>query len=152
MRKFHPSYRSTEARRLFFEPLESRMLLASSDGLSPIPGENAILNSFTLENSVLAVEGTAADDLIVLRPNTNGRVLITVNGFQQSFSGVSRVVVNGQLGNDVVRVRDTFTKPVELHGGAGDDVLEAGPRADLLFGEGGDDILRGLAGNDVLVG
>jgi Ca2+-binding RTX toxin-like protein len=126
---------------LFFEPLESRRLLAAVEGLS------------TLQNGVLTVEGTSGDDLVVLRPSTQGRVLITVNGFQRNFSGVGRVVVNSGLGNDVVRVMgSTFSKPVELHGGLGDDVLEAGPRADLVFGEGGDDVLRGFAGNDVLVG
>ena len=153
MRKGHPSYRTSEARPLFFEPLESRMLLAAADGLSPLPAsENANLSSSTLEGNVLTVEGTSGDDLIVLRPNTRGRVLVMVNGFQESFSSVGRVVVQGRLGNDVVRVMGTFAKPVELHGGEGDDVLEAGPRADSVFGEEGDDVLRGATGNDVLVG
>jgi Ca2+-binding RTX toxin-like protein len=130
------------------------MLLATVVALSPRPTseENANLSASTVEDGVLTVEGTTGDDLIVLRPSTQGRVLITVNGFQRHFSGVDRVVVNSGLGNDVVRAMSNFSKPVEMHGGLGDDVLEGGPRADLVFGEGGDDMLRGGSGNDVLVG
>ena len=41
---------------------------------------------------------------------------------------------------------------VEVHAGAGDDIVRAGAGPDLLYGEDGDDSLYGGSGNDTLVG
>jgi Ca2+-binding RTX toxin-like protein len=77
---------------------------------------------------------------------------VVVNGLRQGPYEASQIVVEGQAGKDVLRAAGKFSKPLELHGGPGNDVLEGGLGPDNLLGGAGNDVLRGGAGNDVLEG
>lgn len=66
-----------------------------------------------------------------------------------------KLIVYGQGGDDLL-FADIYSRPLEFHGGAGNDILIGGTNGDTLFGGDGDDILFGgtLAsdGNDYLYG
>ena len=63
-----------------------------------------------------------------------------------------RIVVRGLGGNDKITVHTKITKPADLYGGFGNDVLTGGSGDDRLFGEANDDKLIGGKGNNLLVG
>ncbi|MSR54390.1 MAG: hypothetical protein EXS09_14025, partial [Gemmataceae bacterium] len=60
--------------------------------------------------------------------------------------------VRGLGGNDKITVNAKITKPVDLYGGFGNDVLTGGSGDDRLFGEANDDRLIGGKGNNLLGG
>lgn len=115
-------------------------------------------------HATLHVQGTSSNDSIVLRPaSRSGGVLVEVNGTTlPPFFAVNRVVVDGQSGNDVIRVqtqafgqaRARMNLPVLLIGGEGDDTLDsaASLRDNILDGGDGNDSLIAGSGWDVLVG
>jgi hypothetical protein len=72
-----------------------------------------------LSSGVLSVTGTSAAETITVRQTTSQ---ISIAGISQAFQTgqVSRIVVNGLAGNDVIDVRG-ITKPVTVNGGAGAD-------------------------------
>lgn len=68
---------------------------------------------------------------------------------------VDKVVINAGAGDDNVligRYRGSFTTPVTINGGEGDDHLSGGAGADTINGDAGDDWISGAAGNDTLNG
>ena len=132
-----------------------------------------LMSAAVLDNGVLSVTGTAADDVISVNPQGSGAVMVIVNGTSQSFaSGVTSIVVNAGDGDDSVTVgetgltgtlptvsvaggagNDTLTLTADdrttLDGGDGDDTLYAsgyfGTHATLLGGAGDDQITQGYA-------
>lgn len=97
--------------------------------------------------------GTQGNDRIDLvnsgsniRVFAGGRSLATRNT-----NSVDRFVVFGLGGNDWISAIG-LNKRVELHGGAGHDVLLGGNASDILRGDGGNDFLYGLDGHDLLQG
>ncbi|MCA9103843.1 MAG: hypothetical protein KDA83_00375 [Planctomycetales bacterium] len=112
-----------------------------------------------LKNGVLSVRGTERNDRIVvaekrglIRVSINGRsVNISNAGKAAKASAVKRVEVSGLGGNDRIDVR-TLRRSAVLRGGAGNDTLLGGGRADRLDGGSGNDTLRGYAGNDRILG
>jgi Ca2+-binding RTX toxin-like protein len=149
------------------EGLEVRRLMAAD----PVP--------LIDDMGVLQVVGTKKDDTIVLSvDNSAGPMLVvSLNGIDHSFSlsGLTGLVVNGRGGKDDIRFHNSaasLSLAVTLHGGKGDDSLDAsalsaavmmygdkgkddlvgGSGADMLDGGKGDDALEGLAGNDTLYG
>src|SRR5262249_54158966 len=71
-----------------------------------------------VQGDVLVIGGTNGDDEIVVVPAQGTTVLL--NGQQYSgFTGVSRVIVFAQDGDDVMHVTGGVGIPAELYGGAG---------------------------------
>ncbi|MDB5319266.1 MAG: hypothetical protein JWN40_897, partial [Phycisphaerales bacterium] len=103
-----------------------------------------------LQNRVLTITGTAANDVIRLRIQSG---LLSVAGLSQSYptSAFSRIAINGDAGNDTLDA-SAATVPVTLTGGDGNDLLLGGAYADLLQGDAGNDTLFGGQGNDTLHG
>lgn len=60
-------------------------------------------------------------------------------------TGISRVLVNGTPGDDLLIARP---EPSRLLGGDGNDILLDGPGSDLLVGDGGNNRLHGGLGDD----
>ncbi|WP_155589727.1 hypothetical protein [Streptomyces cavernae] len=56
--------------------------------------------------------------------------------------------LHGQAGNDIFTVIDDVTQRVVMYGDDGDDTLRGGSGNDDLLGGGGNDTMRGNAGND----
>lgn len=126
-------------KKAMFQPLESRQLLAAS-----------------LVNGVLTVDGTAGADHIGLDPRTTTSLRVEIGTRKQFFDlrQITRIVVNGLGGNDVIEVnqRNPIAIGVEIHGGAGNDYIKGSNATDRLFGEGGNDIIEGKGGNDFIDG
>lgn len=72
-------------------------------------------------------------------------------GADYTCTGIQRIVVSLGDGDDVADAR-TFSGPVALDGGPGNDQLYGGAGADALEGGDGDDVLDGSAGDDALGG
>lgn len=93
-----------------------------------------------------------------------GNIGIEYDGFYQTFSGITKIVADGGVGDDLFDaslLRNNVT--VEFTGGVGDDTLIAGLAGGILDGGEGDDLLDatkaisfakliGAAGNDTLKG
>jgi hypothetical protein len=113
----------------------------------------------TLQNGLLTVGGTNADDKITLRLQAgNVQVDFGDDGtpeFSFSAADVTAIDVNAGNGDDTVRVDEAngaFTIPMAIDGGNGNDNLTGGSGDDTLVGGNGDDILNGGAGTDTLEG
>lgn len=69
------------------------------------------------------------------------------------FSGVTKIIADGGLGNDVIDLSGVSSAiKAEIRGGDGDDKITGGAGADMLFGDAGDDIILGGKGNDEIYG
>jgi Ca2+-binding RTX toxin-like protein len=113
----------------------------------------------TLQNGLLTVDGTNADDKITLRLQAaTVQVDFGDDGtpdFSFSSADVNAIDVNAGNGDDTVRVDETngaFTIPTTIDGGNGNDNLAGGSGDDTLVGGNGDDILNGGVGTDTLQG
>jgi Ca2+-binding RTX toxin-like protein len=116
----------------------------SSEGSPPV----------TISFDEMVITGTAGNDHIVINPgNVPGQVVAKVNGtVVAEFSPTRRIVVFGGQGDDDIQVAGSIAIPVWLYGEGGDDRLKGGAGHDLLFGGDGDDLIVGGNGRDLLVG
>ena len=118
------------------EGLEARRLLAVS--LDPNGQLNAI--------------GTSANDSVTVSKTAAG-YLVVINGVSTPINGnVVRVLVDGQAGNDTLRVTDAVLIPATISGGDGGDSLYGGGGASTMKGGAGNDTMDGAAGPDVFEG
>ena len=106
---------------------------------------------------VLLVVGSDASETLIIERRRGNIVQIRVKrtgrllgAFHES--RFERIAVFGLGGHDALLVDSKIKKPVELHGGSGNDVLHGGSGHDALFGEDGNDSLFGRVGNDLLFG
>jgi uncharacterized delta-60 repeat protein len=123
-------------------------------------------------NEDIYVEGTNGDDTITVTrdPQTN-RLVVNLNGMTRTLStdDLSRVVIHGNKGNDVIdTTKAIFSAYVVggdgddtirtggafdiIHGGNGNDNISSGGGNDEVWGDAGDDLLNGGDGNDTLFG
>ena len=102
-------------------------------------------------HQTLTIEGDDLPDHVVIT-HDRGQVSIHLNDETQKFdrSLFKRIRVDSMGGNDHVVIRLAIRSTV--NGGAGDDLLETGGRADVLDGGAGNDTLLGFGGRDSLVG
>lgn len=100
----------------------------------------------------LEVRGTTGNDTIAISPN-GSNVKVVINGSTSNFpaSGISRIDVFGDNGNDTITV-STLTIPTILSGGEGADYLLGGAGSDAIYGRWGNDTLGGGAGKNFLYG
>jgi ELWxxDGT repeat protein len=140
---------------------------AGADTLEGGPGIDSIISDaddtlidykeYTIDNGVAHFYGTEHDDYISIQLGDHGEIVVTVDGaitnVSQSLTGV---LVDGLGGNDRIyvggAVGGSFTLPVTLNGGAGNDYITAADGNDFLDGGDGADTLEGNAGDDTLVG
>jgi Ca2+-binding RTX toxin-like protein len=138
------------------EALEVRVLLAAA----------------VVQNKVLTLTGTnSSDNLYVLQKNgqiyvaegsPSGLLKITSGSTKLtslSLANCNKIVVKALNGNDTVRGDSgnfsgyvSITKPMEIFGGDGNDVLWGSGGIDSIFGEDGIDELHGNSNNDFLYG
>jgi Ca2+-binding RTX toxin-like protein len=116
-----------------FESLETRTLMSAS-----------------LNNGVLTITETNGADTVVVGKNPQGKFFVTENGIPSLFlwNAVNKVVVNLLAGADNFSAQPVVDKPLEIHGGDGNDTEKGGSGNDMLFGDNGDDLLDGRGGND----
>jgi Ca2+-binding RTX toxin-like protein len=104
--------------------------------------------------SDMEILGTPQDDLIEFVPApTAGDVIAKLNGVTVSqFTPANRLAARGGAGDDDIRVAGSISISAWLYGEAGDDRLKGGAGHDVLIGADGDDLLIGGAGRDILIG
>lgn len=99
----------------------------------------------------IVIEGTAGDDLVVVS-QAGTEIHVDLNGVVTPFAAASvkgfRFI--GGDGND--QFSNTTDLPSWLRGGAGNDTLTGGSKADVIRGEDGDDALDGGVGRDLIYG
>jgi hypothetical protein len=96
---------------------------------------------------------TDGDETFTVLPGAlANQVIVQAFGRQAQFDGVTKILADGGLGNDTITITAGVSLPVELNGGAGDDLLTAGIRPATLRGGDGNDTLAGGAANDRLFG
>ncbi|HVL12119.1 MAG TPA: CAP domain-containing protein [Gemmata sp.] len=100
-----------------------------------------------LFNGVLTVLGTNASETIVV--SRSGTSIVAAG---QSFAAalVSRVLISGAGGNDVIR--DNSDLSAVIYGGEGNDTIYAGRGHDTIYGGKGADTIYGERGSDVIYG
>jgi Ca2+-binding RTX toxin-like protein len=135
-RKELPVRQNTLLRRAFFEPLESRRLLA-----------------IDLNSGVLSIVGTNKNDTILV-DSDGTNVTVHLGTVTQSFlaTDVTSITVNGQRGNDRIEIGNGVTVGATLLGGDGNDRLFGGNGNDILDGGRGNDTISGGGGNDTISG
>src|SRR5436190_20054932 len=102
--------------------------------------EPRTLLTAVVQDNVLLVTGTDADDVIAVNSRDNGATIrVSVNGQRSYFdaSTVNSVKVSGLRGRDHLEAGAEFAKPVQFAGGAGADTLIGGAANDTLDGQNG---------------
>jgi Ca2+-binding RTX toxin-like protein len=129
-----------------FEALEDRRLLA-------------VTATFSAASGVLNVYGDSGDNVVEVSRNAAGAIL--VNGGAVAIVGGAPTVANTSLmnlfglsGNDTLSLNESngALPRANLYGGGGNDVMTGGSGADLVFGQSGNDALLGRGGADLLFG
>lgn len=110
------------------------------------------------------LEGNGGDDYLsgdenddIIKGGTGNDSLVGGDGQDWLYGGAGDDVLNGDTssgrfyggsGNDLLDGRSVVPGILIMHGGEGDDNLQAGDFADQLFGDAGDDFLETAAGAD----
>ncbi len=104
--------------------------------------------------SDLGVQGTAGNDTIIVSMVGNtSQLAVKLNGKAVGiYQPTGRMIVHGLAGNDDIQVTGNTSLPMWLYGDDGDDRLKGGAGNDVLMGGDGDDLLAGGSGRDLLVG
>ncbi|MBA3388955.1 MAG: hypothetical protein H0U02_06265, partial [Rubrobacter sp.] len=89
----------------------------------------------------MTVEGTNGPDRITIGVGRAGAIRVVANGTPAVYSGVTRLVVLGGDGDDLIRVRPRVQVSASVDGGEGDDRIEAMGSSASVSGGGGDDVL-----------
>lgn len=105
------------------------------------------------DGMMLVVGGTSGNDDIKVEPNGGpSEWRVKINGATIGvFSATERLIVYGQSGNDVIEVAGSIQASAWLYGDAGDDNIKGGAGNDILFGGDGEDLLVGGQGRDLLI-
>jgi Ca2+-binding RTX toxin-like protein len=132
-------------------------------------GDNFIIDigihdlDFTRDTGVLRFfDKTEGPDDMLIFPDGAGGLSITESGQTDTIpiDLVKRIELDGNGGDDSLRLDPSVNIPAFIHGGGGptsdpgggDDTLVGGAADDTLFGHGGNDVLDGGGGNDLLQG
>ncbi|MGB7156510.1 MAG: PKD domain-containing protein, partial [Tepidisphaeraceae bacterium] len=120
---------------------------------TPTPGTAVLVDDpANPGKKMLVVTGTTRSETIRIKNGRRGTIEVRLGGNKLgTFSGATRVIVNGGDGNDVIDASG-LNVPVALFGGAGNDLLVGGDVSDILSGGAGNDHLFGGRGNDLIVG
>ena len=104
--------------------------------------------------TALVIGGTTGADHIIVHPSGNsGAVVVSVNGTSSGpFTPTGRIIVLGQAGNDDIQIAGSVSISAWLFGEDGDDRLKGGNGHDVLLGGAGEDLLSGGQGRDLLIG
>ncbi|MEX2185792.1 MAG: right-handed parallel beta-helix repeat-containing protein [Pirellulales bacterium] len=141
----YTTYIEAQTFTLAGNPITGAPLAAADGTLTLFMGPYASLRSvhFGQLNEQFTVEHLAGS------PNspTGETVRVSAFGYVQEFSGVKRIFADGGNGNDMIVLGGTVLSPAELHGGDGDDFLQGGLAADMLWGDAGNDVI--LAGGGI---
>jgi Ca2+-binding RTX toxin-like protein len=100
------------------------------------------------------VGGTTDNDVIVFNPEGNdGDIQVLINGVSEGiFHPTGLIIAYGQAGDDDIQVAGSINLQAWLYGNAGNDRLKGGAGNSILLGGAGDDNLNGGSGRSILIG
>jgi Ca2+-binding RTX toxin-like protein len=106
------------------------------------------------EKTALVVGGTTENDVIDFTPLGNlGDIEVFINGISEGvFRPTGHIIAYGQSGDDDIEVGASITLEAWLYGDAGNDRLKGAAGASILLGGDGDDELLGGLGRGILIG
>jgi hypothetical protein len=104
--------------------------------------------------TALVVGGTTDNDVIVFNPEGNdGDIQVLINGVSEGiFHPTGLIIAYGQAGDDDIQVAGSINLQAWLYGNAGNDRLKGGAGNSILLGGAGDDNLNGGSGRSILIG
>ncbi|HEX5223391.1 MAG TPA: calcium-binding protein [Verrucomicrobiae bacterium] len=130
--------------------------------------QQVITATFDPSTGVLTIMGDGLDNIIVVKRNSLGVILInngavSIAGGVPTIANTSLIQIFGQNGNDQLALDEASGAMPSAHiygstgndtltGGSGADLLSGGPGNDTLYGKGGADNLFGGDDNDTLSG
>src|SRR5205085_2018272 len=83
----------------------------------------------------------------------SGGIMVTINALPAGgFAPTGRLVAHGLAGDDDLQVAGGIARPAWLYGDGGNDRLKGGNGNNVLLGGDGDDLLVGGSGRDLLIG
>jgi Ca2+-binding RTX toxin-like protein len=101
----------------------------------------------------VSLAGAAGPDVIRINPAQAGKVEVVINGANQgTFAPTEHLEIHAGAGDDVVYTAPGVTLSVWLFGEAGNDVLDGGAGDDVVLGGAAIDLLSGGGGRDLLIG
>jgi hypothetical protein len=101
----------------------------------------------------LVIVGTDGADKIMVNPGGGAPTIkVKINRSEQTFVGVTEVVIYANGGDDDVKVAGGVALDAWLFGGAGHDRLQGGGGHNVVVGGAGNDLVAGGAGRDLLIG
>ncbi|MBW3543204.1 MAG: pre-peptidase C-terminal domain-containing protein, partial [Planctomycetes bacterium] len=102
----------------------------------------------------LYVGGTTGNDQIefIAGRGREGGVRVKVNGADFGTFDPTRLLAFGQAGDDSIHLAGSLSVDAWLYGDAGNDTLKGARGNDVLLGGNGDDLLEGHLGRDLLIG
>ena len=137
-----------------------------SNGNGQAAGSGAILNDDVADNSsvtigpgccgsALIINGSAGNDTIRVETQGSDAVKVLINGQNRGTfanSAFDEIHIYGKNGNDDIEIASNIVKRAYLFGDSGNDRLKGGNGPNMLVGGIGNDYLIGGAGRDVLIG
>lgn len=129
----------------FVTQVEESRLLETAPGSGRF---NLIISGTSGEDDIELRRGSAVDSVVMkLSHRDLNSATIT-----QEFFDVDLIIVFAGDGDDDIIVDRRLAIPTRLYGQAGDDKLRGGAATDLLDGGAGDDRIDGSSGRDLLIG
>ena len=110
------------------------------------------------DDGVLQIVGTSEADHVSVNKQGNGLVKVHADflssGNFETFNAadVDKIIAYLCDGDDHMTIAGNVNTPAIIHGGGGNDHLNAGGGPTVLLGDAGDDMLVGGKGRDILIG
>jgi hypothetical protein len=118
----------------------------------------AIVTGVGVNNGVLYVIGTSADDHVTVNQQGNGLYKVHADFLPDgnfrtvSSAGVTLIHIVLCAGNDHATIAGNIDTPSVIEGDGGDDHLNGGGGSNIILGGSGDDMLTGGSARDILIG
>lgn len=119
----------------------------------------AIIARFDPRTGQLRILGDAEDDPIVISRTADGTLLVNggavdIVGGPATIDTTTRILTRGRNGDDQIVLDETngALPPLFANAGPGNDTISGGSAGDFLFGNAGNDLIRGFGGNDTIIG
>lgn len=128
-------------------------------GVEALEPRHLLTTSVSLVAGALTVVGDDAANEIRVTLNGAGRITVQVTGQPDTSAPggyspgeIQRIDVQGNGGNDDIRIHPAIGITATINGGEGNDTIVGGAGADTILGGPGNDVLMGGEGNDSLDG
>lgn len=109
--------------------------------------DGVIIHGGDGDTDTLIINGSRMDDSIRIFERE-----VRINRSRAEYTGIEHLFVNGDHGDDRIRVQEESPALLVLSGGFGNDVIRGGDGGDILIGGFGHDTLVGRGGKDLLLG